>query len=76
MGYGMMDGGWFIGGIFMLLFWVVLILGVFYLVRMLIGQSKPSVSKTEDTALEILQKRYARGEISHDEFEKMKKNLS
>ncbi len=76
MGYGMMDGGWFLGGIFMLLFWVVLILGVFYLVRMLIAQSKPSTSKTEDTAFEILQKRYARGEISHEEFEKMKKNLS
>ncbi|MBP1763685.1 MAG: hypothetical protein H6Q65_743 [Firmicutes bacterium] len=76
MGYGMMDGGWFLGGMFMLLFWVVLILGVFYLVRMLIAQAKPSASKTEDTALEILQKRYARGEISHEEFEKMKKNLS
>lgn len=40
---------------------------------MLIAQSQISTSKLEDTALEILQKRYARGEISYEEFEKMKK---
>jgi putative membrane protein len=29
----------------------------------------------EESALEILQKRYARGEISKEEFEEMKRNL-
>jgi len=76
MGYGMMDGGWFGGGIFMLLFWVAIIVGVFYLVRLLINQSKATSRPPENPALEILKQRYARGEISREEFEKMKADIS
>jgi len=75
-GYGMMNGGWFGGGIFMLLFWGVVIVGGFYLVRMLMNQSKTAARTSDNTAMEILKQRYARGEISHEEFEKMKANLS
>ena len=32
-------------------------------------------SNTEDSALEILEQRYARGEIDEDEYLKMKRNL-
>jgi putative membrane protein len=73
-GYGMMDG-WFGGGIFMLLFVAVIVIGVFFLVRMLMNKSNTSDRTKENTALEILKQRYARGEISHEEFEKMKANL-
>ena len=76
MGYGMMDGGWFGGGIFMLFFWIAVIIGGFFLVRLLMNQSHTAARTTENTALEILKQRYARGEISHEEFEKMKANLS
>jgi len=74
-GYGMMDG-WFGGGFFMLIFVVVIIISGFFLVRLLMNQSKTVARTTENTALEILKQRYARGEISHEEFEKMKANLS
>ena len=60
----------------MLLFWGVVIVGGFYLVRMLMNQSKTAARNTENTSLEILKQRYARGEISHEEFEKMKANIS
>ncbi len=73
-GYGMMDG-WFGGGIFMLIFVVLIIVGGLFLIRMMINQSKTTAPTTENTALEILKQRYARGEITHEEFEKMKANL-
>ena len=73
-GYGMMDN-WFGGGIFMLLFWGVIIIGGFFLVRYLIRQSQTAARATENTALEILKQRYARGEINDEEFEKMKAKL-
>ena len=73
-GYGMMDN-WFGGGIFMLLFWGVIIIGGFFLVRYLMRQSQTSTRATENTALEILKQRYARGEINDEEFEKMKAKL-
>ena len=77
MGYGsgMMSGGWFGGGIFMLFGWAVVIIGGFFLLRMLMNQNRNNARATENTALEILKERYARGEISHEEFEKMKANL-
>jgi len=73
-GYGMMDN-WFGGGIFMLLFWGVIIIGGFFLVRYLMRQSQTTTRVTENTALEILKQRYARGEINDEEFEKMKAKL-
>lgn len=79
-GYGMMDG-WFGGGIFMmmfmLIFGVAVIVGVIYLVRWLVVHQHLTTPQKpmENTALEILKQRYARGEISHEEFEKMKANL-
>jgi len=73
--YGMMDG-WFGGGIFMMVFLVVILVGGFFLVRMLMNHSQSIARSSENTALEILKQRYARGEINHEEFEKMKANLS
>jgi putative membrane protein len=62
--YGMGFGG----GIFMILFWVLIILGVVYLVRILLG-SGSEANKPHETAREVLEKRFARGEITREEFE-------
>ena len=56
------------GGIFMLLFWVLIILGVVYLVKILMGGGSEA-DKQHETAREVLEKRFARGEISKEEFE-------
>ena len=67
MGWGHMNWGW--GGAFMGFLWVALIALIVYLVVR--GQS----SGAKETPLDILKKRYARGEISREEFERMKKDL-
>jgi putative membrane protein len=65
---------WSGGGWFMMIFWWIIVIGVVYLVvKALAGQR--SDSRKEDSALEILKKRYARGEVSKEEFESKKKDL-
>ena len=61
---------WF-GPIFMLLFWVFLIAGVVVAVKWVLG----SGGKSGESALDILKKRYARGEISKEEFEEKKRDI-
>lgn len=68
-GYGM--GIW--GFVIMLLFWVAVIaLGV-WLVRSLI--STGTQSHSSGTAKSILDTRYARGEISREEYQQMLEDL-
>jgi putative membrane protein len=70
-----MDFGWGMGfgWIFMVAFWALVILGVIYLVKLISGGSKSSGE--HETALDILKKRYAKGEISKEEFEARKKDI-
>ena len=63
--FGMGFGG---GGIFMILFWVLIIFGVIYLVKALFGRGPTKEIKSE-SAQEVLEKRFAKGEMSKEEFE-------
>lgn len=70
------DCGWMpmmgIGLFGMILFWGLLIAGTVFLIRWFIGET---VIKREDSALEILKKRYARGEINKQEFDERKRDV-
>ncbi|MCK5504934.1 MAG: SHOCT domain-containing protein [Thermodesulfovibrionia bacterium] len=68
------DYGWGMGSgwLFMVLFWVLAIAGVFFLIKLIGGSKKEA--KTE-TAIDILKKRYASGEIGREEFEEKKKDI-
>lgn len=72
----MMDYGWMpmmgLGVLFMVLFWVSVIAGVVYLIRWLMSQG---LTSRPESSLDILKKRYARGEISKQEFEEMRQDL-
>ncbi|MBC7094216.1 MAG: SHOCT domain-containing protein [Thermococcus sp.] len=70
MGFGWF--GWF-GAILMLLFWGAIIAGVAWFIRWILDQSSGSTSKKR--ALEILDEKYARGEIDDDEYERRKRKL-
>jgi putative membrane protein len=69
----MMQGWWGIGWIFMIVILGILILGLIFLSRWLLGMTK--AQRGEDSALDILKKRYARGEIDKEEFEQKKRDL-
>ena len=71
----MMDYGF--GGLFMWIVFVVLIvLAIYFVVQVskVRGPSPPPGPPSE-TPLDILKKRYARGEITKDQFDNMKKDL-
>ncbi len=82
-GFGFGWGGMIFGGLLTLLFWGVVIALVVFAVRAL---SRPGSGQTtsqagspgqaRDQALEILRERYARGEISKDEFNSMRQDLT
>ncbi|PIQ68043.1 MAG: electron transporter RnfE [Candidatus Taylorbacteria bacterium CG11_big_fil_rev_8_21_14_0_20_46_11] len=81
-GYGL-EGGWYghtmFGGLFMVIVWVAVIWLVVWLVR---GGSCASCKRSEHsephakTALDILNERYAKGEIDRKEFEEKKKDVT
>lgn len=85
-GYG---GAGTFGGILMMVFWVAIIVGIVLLIVWLVRQTQagsgvgpahhmppPGGPPHGETPLEILKKRYARGEIDKAEFEEKKKDLT
>ena len=72
----MYDGfGWWMmfGGIFMIIFWGGLIALIVWAVTRLTRRSSPA---GRQDALDIARERYARGEITREQFDQIKKDLS
>jgi putative membrane protein len=69
--------GWF-GMIFMIIFWDLIIFGLVALIRSLIqntsSKGHPGIG-TGSKAMDILKERFAKGEISRNDFDSMKKDL-
>ena len=70
-GYGMMGNG---GMFFVLLFWILIIVVAYLLIKWLVEQNKTRGGE-EKSALDIARERDARGEITKEEFEDIKKSL-
>lgn len=67
--------GWgFGGGLGMIVFWAVIILLIVLVVRG-IGGSRGERPPPANSALQILQERFARGEIDRTEYEERRKTL-
>jgi len=67
------DGGGVFGGVFMLFWWVLIVVGIVALVKWVMNQS--SERREGKSPLEILKERYAKGEIDKKDFEERKKEL-
>lgn len=66
---------WGFGGIFMILFWVLIILGIVALGRWLYSGRVGGAGGPEKAPLDIVKERYARGEITRDQYEQMRRDL-
>ncbi len=73
MGSG--SGGMFFGGPFMWILLIVIVVAVIAVIKMAAGNSQGKTGQPEDTPLEILKKRYARGEIDEQEFNQRRKDI-
>lgn len=67
--------GWFGGGIMMIVFWVLLIGLIVWIARQVDGRHAHRTD-SHSQALDILKERYAKGEISKEEFESKKKDIA
>lgn len=75
-GFGM-TGGFGFGWIFMMLWWVLILVGIAALVKWMVASSGAgSRTGSDSKALDILKERYARGEIDEQEFQKRKRDLT
>lgn len=68
-GYGMSSGMWILGAIF----WILILVGLVLLIKYL--WEGAGAKGAQESAFDILKKRYAKGEINKEEFEEKKKYL-
>jgi putative membrane protein len=74
-GYRMMGWGHHgpFGLVLMVLFWILVALCIIWFVR---SRAHSRKDRSEDSAIDIIKKRYAKGEITKEEFEKIKDDLT
>jgi putative membrane protein len=78
MGWGMMGGfggGWLMW-LGMIVFWGLVIWGVIALARGTAGHSHSESPRQNESALEVLKRRYVSGDINRDEFEQKKRDIT
>jgi putative membrane protein len=68
-------GGGLFGFGFMWIFWILLIVVIVLVIKAITGAGGAGSSPGNETPLDILKKRYARGEIDEEEFERRRKEL-
>ena len=69
---GMAGGGW----IFMTLFWITLIVWIVWAVATLFPRSQECERRPQETPQQILDRRFARGEIDADTYQSMRDELN
>ncbi len=75
MVHGMMGWGMGIGWFTMIFFWGIIIAGIVLMVKWISVQGQSHPKQSSDSAMDILERKYANSEITEKEFKTMKKNL-
>lgn len=73
-GQTIFGGGWILM-ILIAIFLLLMTAGIVIIIIWAVNRTRTPVAGGE-SALDILKKRYARGEINHEEYERMKQELS
>jgi putative membrane protein len=76
----MMDGMGMMGMMILMFLFGLLLIGLFVLivvavVKWLWGSKMPFLISDRENALEVLKKRYAKGEIGREEYERIKRDI-
>ena len=72
---GILSNWSWIGAVFQIIFGIALLAGLLLLLIWLARQVFPSRSQSSSSARGILQMRYARGEINHEQYQQMQADL-
>lgn len=73
------DGwGWWVvfGTVFMVAFWLIVVWAIGTLAQRPHREAPPAPRTEEPTALQILERRYANGELTDEEFEQKRQRLT
>lgn len=71
-GFGM---GFALHGVFMLAFWGLLVWGTVFLARQMMTRASQSQLEQGDRALAMVRERYARGELTREQLEALRRDL-
>lgn len=80
-GYGMMGGApgmWLFGGVFMIIPLILFFLFIYWIIAAMSNHTSPVYYQEDlhnEQALEVLNLRYARGEITQEQYQKMKEEI-
>jgi putative membrane protein len=61
------------GGLWMIIFWILVVIGIVFLIKFAVDRT--SSQSGGASAMDVLKRRYASGEISKEEYEEKKKEL-
>ncbi len=71
----MMGGSSWLGWFLTALFWAFVVIGIVLLVWWILRSGSDVGPRNRRSALDILEERYARGEIDEEEYDRRRKNL-